>query len=199
MTKHGDPNAPEVPKSRLASTFSTGRQIFIFCFYIFYLAFNIAFLGMVSDQLHRYGNVWTNYPDGRWYHSLGLGLFIGIFFTMVGMGHAWLNHPLLMFCHFAGAVMSGVVAGLFTATPFGHGLQCSNPVDSFPAKYQPFLGECRKITAITALAWTMFGLNTLALFWLAVDGFSCTRRNTSIYVPWEPPVKVKDEESEAGH
>lgn len=192
-----DPNAPAAPKSLLQSIFWTRRQIIIFSFYAFYFAVNVSLLGLVSEQLHKYGNDWTVYPDGRWKHALGLGLFIGIFFTMVAIAHYFLGHKVLMFCMFAGAVMNGVVAGLFTMTPFGHGLQCGNPVDSFLPKYQPFVGECSRITAITALAWAMFGINVIGLVGLAVDGFSCTTRNDHLYMPWEAPAKVKDVESDA--
>jgi hypothetical protein len=192
-----DPNAPQVPKTRLQSTFSTGRQIGIFCFYVFLLCINVSFLGLISHQLHTYGNEWTSYPDGRFFHALGLGLFVCIFTMLFGLGHAWLNHMVLMFCHFATAVMVGTVAGLFTMTPFGHGLQCGNPIEKFPAKYQSFVGECAEYTAITGLAWAMFALNILMLVWLTQDAFSCVRTsNTHIYAPWEPPAKVKDLESD---
>lgn len=56
----------------MQTLFSTKRQILIFSFFVFYLMVNFSLLGLVSEQLHKYGNVWTNYPDGRWYHALGL-------------------------------------------------------------------------------------------------------------------------------
>ncbi|CAK9784943.1 hypothetical protein CC85DRAFT_283928 [Cutaneotrichosporon oleaginosum] len=196
---HTDPKEPVVPQTMLQSLFSTRRQILIFSFYIFFLCVNISLLGLVSHQIHKHGNVWTAYPDGRFYHALGLGLFVGIFLTLVGISHAYLNHMVLMFAHFAAGVMSGTVAGLFTMTPFGHGLQCGNPIEKFAPKYRPFVSECAEYTAITGLAWAMFGLNVIALFWLAQDAFSCVRRNHHIYAPWEPPAKVSDVESDAEH
>lgn len=53
------------------------------------------------------------------------------------------------------AVIFGTGAGIFYGTPFGHGLQCGNPVESFSAKYQPFVSQCGRITAIEGLSWTM--------------------------------------------
>lgn len=194
LCQHAD---NEVPKTAMGRLFATRRQIYIFAFFIFYLCVNISLLGLVSEQLHKYGNEWTRYPDGRWYHALGLGLFVGIFFTLFGIFHAWLGHKIYLFLFFAGAVMSGVVAGLFEMTPFGHGLQCGNPVDSFPEKYRPFYGECSRITAIEGLAWTMFALNIVGLFLTFIDAYSCTARNTHVYAPYEKPEKVRDIEGDA--
>lgn len=129
-------------------------------------------------------------------HALTPSLFATLFFALFGIFHAWLSHKLFIFCFFAAGVMFGVVAGMFQMTPFGHGLQCGNPVESFPEKYRPFVNECSRITAISALAWTMFALSTIGFFWSLFDAFKCTTRNTQIYTPYVKPEKPKDVEAE---
>lgn len=63
----------EAPKGRIGLLFSTKRQIFVLCFMIFFCALDVSLLGLISEQLQKYGNDWTSYPDGRFYHAIGLG------------------------------------------------------------------------------------------------------------------------------
>lgn len=51
----------------------TGRQKTIFCFFVLYAAIDITMLGLISEQLQKYGNLNTRYPTLMYYHSLGLG------------------------------------------------------------------------------------------------------------------------------
>lgn len=131
--------------------------------------------------------------------ELTLSLFATIFGLLFGMFHAWLSHFLMLFCMFASGVFFGTVAGILYYTPFGHGLQCGNPVDRFPAKYQPFVSECSRITAISGLSWAMFALSVIGFFFFFFDKFSIVSHRDHIYIPYEAPVKpVKihhDEES----
>lgn len=172
------------PTTRLGLTFSTTRQTLFVAFFTFFCAIDLSLLGLVSEQIHKYGNDWTSYPNGMFYHALGLALFATIFYLIFGLCHWALGHALILFCFFSAGVMFGTVAGILTATPFGHGLQCGNPVDSFPLQYQPFVNECSRITAIVGLSWTMFGLCVIGFFWFFFDKFSLQSRRANVYEPY---------------
>ena len=55
----------------------------------------------------------------------------------------------------ATGVMFGTGAGIIYATPFGHGLQCSNSLDLIPVNWRPDFHWCRRVTAIEGLSWAM--------------------------------------------
>jgi hypothetical protein len=169
--------------------FSTTRQVLIFSFFILWCCIDVALLGLISEQITKFGNNAENYPSGMYYHALGLGLFATIFYLIVGLTNWALGHLPLTFLMFTAGVFFGTVAGILEATPFGHGLQCGNPVDKFPANYQPFVDQCSRITAISGLAWAMFGLAVIGFFFLLQDKFSCTSKRAHLYEPY-----VGDEE-----
>jgi hypothetical protein len=179
--------------------FATRRQIAFFAFFILWLCIDISALGLVSQQIHKYGNSYLNYPSGMYYHALGLLLFTSIVGLLYGLFHAWLNLPLMMIIFFVSWILDPVRIGTCCAhrlplcrcsvyfgapapassspqyahivfhsclelvvdglaslpQPFGHGLQCGNPVERFPPNYRPFVHECSRITAISGLAWAM--------------------------------------------
>lgn len=83
--------------------FATGRQRFYFAFFIFWLVVNIALLGLVSQQIHAHGHQMSDWPTGKYQHAMGLLLFTTIFSTIIGVFHAWLNLPILMFLFFVSA------------------------------------------------------------------------------------------------
>lgn len=57
----------------MGQLFSTKRQILVFCFFLVYIICDICLLGLISEQLTKYGSNSYNYPDFQWYHALGLG------------------------------------------------------------------------------------------------------------------------------
>ncbi|WOO78097.1 uncharacterized protein LOC62_01G001650 [Vanrija pseudolonga] len=187
----------EAPTSQLQAIFWTGRQRFIFSYYVFYGILDVALLGLVSWNLHKHGNTWTNYPDGMYYHALGLGLFTTIFTLLFTIFHWALGHLLLTLTFFASGVFFGTVAGILTSTPFGHGLQCKNPVESFPPKYQPFYHDCRKVTATVGLAWALFALSVLGFFFMLQDKYSCVSKRNHVYIEYVAPEPKKHDEEEA--
>jgi hypothetical protein len=130
-----------------------------------------------------------NYPSSLYYHALGLNLFSTIFFLLVGLTHWWFSHLPLAFLLFAAGVFFGTSAGILTATPFGHGLWCRNPVEKFPANYQPFVSQCARVMAITGLSWALFGLAVIGFFFLLADKFSCVSKRDHIYAPYDTEEK----------
>lgn len=102
---------------------------------------------------------------------------------------------------FAGSVFFGIVAGLLTATPFGHGLKCGNPVESFPLQYQPFVSQCSRITAIVGLAWALFGLSVIGFFFFIFDKYSLVSKREHVYEEWVDPNADANarEEMKLGH
>ncbi|KAL1408019.1 hypothetical protein Q8F55_004816 [Vanrija albida] len=185
-----------VPTSQIQAIFWTQRQRFIFAYYVFYAIIDVTLLGLISWNIHKHGNTWTNYPNGMYYHALGLGLFATIFTLLVSIFHWALGHLLLTFTFFACGVLFGTVAGILTATPFGHGLQCGNPVDRFPPQYRPFVDDCAKVTATNGLSWAMFALATAGFFFMLQDKYACTSKRDHVYINYEAPEpkKIHDEE-----
>lgn len=62
-----------LPKSKFGQMLFTGRQKMIFFFFVLYGAIDITMLGLISEQLQKYGNLNTRYPTLMYYHALGLG------------------------------------------------------------------------------------------------------------------------------
>lgn len=62
-----------LPKSQFGQMLFTGRQKMIFFFFVLYGAIDITMLGLISEQLQKYGNLNTRYPTLMYYHALGLG------------------------------------------------------------------------------------------------------------------------------
>ncbi|KAL7421783.1 hypothetical protein Q5752_003554 [Cryptotrichosporon argae] len=179
----------EVPRSRFAQMTSTRRQVVVLSFFILFFAIDVALLGLISQQLHKYGNTWTNYPNGMYYHALGLGLFSVIFGLLFAIFHWAAAHKVYLFMFLALGVFFGTVAGILYATPFGHGLKCGNPVSSFPSQYQPFVGQCSRITAIEGLSWALFGLSVIGFFATIADKFEFRSKRDYVYAPYAKPTK----------
>lgn len=96
-----------------------------------------------------------------------------------------------MFLMLAAGVFFGTTAGILTLTPFGQSLRCGNPVESFPPNYQPFVGDCSRITAIVGLSWAMFALAVVGLFWFFADKYSCVSKRDHLYAPYVGPAKAE--------
>lgn len=122
-------------------------------------------------------------------------LFASIFYLLFGLFHWSFGHRIFAFMFFSGAVFFATVAGLLYRTPFGHGLKCGMPLIKIDTKFQPWFQECSRITAISAFAWTMFGLSLLGLFWTIQDKFSCVSKREGVYAPYVKPTTEKDVEA----
>ncbi|WWC66393.1 uncharacterized protein I206_100295 [Kwoniella pini CBS 10737] len=171
------------PKFSFKNVFSTGRQTFWAVFFILWFCIDVAELGLVSQQLHKYGNQTISYPTGEYYHALGLLLFSTIIGLLFCLFHWAVGLTLYLPIFLAFGVWWGTGAGILYGTPFGHGLQCKHTSDPsrFPANWVPFLGECSRVTAIEGLAWALFALSVIGLFYTFLDKFSFHSKRSSVY------------------
>ncbi|EJT51034.1 hypothetical protein A1Q2_07149 [Trichosporon asahii var. asahii CBS 8904] len=130
-------------------------------------------------------------------------LFATIFYLLFALFHWKLGHKIMMFMFLSGGVFFGVIAGILTATPFGHGLQCKHNADHFSEPWRRFAGECARIQAIVGLSWALFGLNTIGFFWAIADKFSCVSKRDYVYAPYVAPegtdVEKGETEAAAAH
>nr|ADE10052.1 unknown [Tremella fuciformis] len=136
--------------------FRSARQITYFVLFTLWICLSIVELGLVSQQIHRFGGRFrSDWPTQEYGHAMGLLLFTSIISLLFGLFHWALSLFLYLPIFLAMGVWWGTGAGIFESTPFGHGLQCGNPTASFPAAYQPYVSQCSRVTAIEGLAWAM--------------------------------------------
>ncbi|KAK8866066.1 hypothetical protein IAR55_001217 [Kwoniella newhampshirensis] len=177
--------APVARPSRfpIRSVFSTTRQIIYATLFILWFAIDVSLLGLVSQQIHKYGRDQSNYPTGKYQHALGLLLFSTLIGLVFCIFHWALNLALYLPVFLAFGVWFGVGAGILEETPFGHGLQCKHISDpsKFPTNWVPYLHECSRVTAIEGLAWAMFALAVIGFFFAFTDKFSLTSKRSVVY------------------
>lgn len=137
--------------------FSSTRHIFYVVLFTLWICIDIALLGLVSEQIHKYGRYRENYPTAQYQNALGLLLFSTIIGLLFGIFHWALGLTMYLPIFLAFGVWFGTGAGILEPTPFGHGFQCRHTWDlsRFPANWQPYVGECSRVTAIEGLAWAM--------------------------------------------
>ena len=146
-------------------------------------------LGLVSQQIHKFGRDPSHYASLMWKNDLGLllaavivSLLVTIFHYQLGLGGVY-----LFFCafscflsvfvsacyflllaqaltsHSAGIIFFSLVLAVFFATGAGiirgvtpfRGTSCGKAANLYPVIWQPFVGECRRIVSIQAIAWTL--------------------------------------------
>lgn len=149
--------APHRRRFSVRSLFSSTRHIFYVVLFTLWICIDIALLGLVSEQIHKYGRYRENYPTGKYQNALGLLLFSTIIGLLFGIFHWALGLAMYIPIFIAFGAWFGTGAGILEATPFGHGFQCRHTWDlsRFPANWQPYVGECSRVTAIEGLAWAM--------------------------------------------
>ncbi|KAG2005037.1 hypothetical protein CC2G_003536 [Coprinopsis cinerea AmutBmut pab1-1] len=147
----------------------------------FFLIFGLTVseLGLVSSQLHKYGEGYTNYPSKGYKHTLGLLLFSVIWSLLGVLGHPWLGIGPTAIFSFSAAVFFGVGAGLIhLRTPF-QGHSCSSkPVEEYPVEWQPYAEECAIIVSIQGCAWALWALYIFLMVGTIVHKFDIRRRPT---------------------
>ncbi|WWC86412.1 uncharacterized protein L201_001289 [Kwoniella dendrophila CBS 6074] len=172
------------PRPTLRQIFSTSRQIFYACFFILWFCIDVAELGLVSEQIHKYGGRESvNWPTGKYGHAIGLLLFSTIIGLLFGIFHWFVGLTMYLPIFLAMGVWFGTGAGILEETPFGHGLQCKHKNDPsrFPEAFRPYLSECSRITAMEGLAWAMFALSVIGFFFAFFDKFSLTAKRSIVY------------------
>lgn len=169
------------PQEGPRKLFSTARERVWLGFFILFGCIDVALLGLVSYIIHSHRNESSDYPGAEFYHAIGLLLFVSIFGLLIALSHAYLPLVMVMLALLVTGVMNGTGAGIIEQTPFGHGLQCKNPVDRFPANFQPYVSDCSRYTAIEGLAWALFALSVFGLFFAFADMFELRRRRSVVY------------------
>ncbi|AAW42247.1 hypothetical protein CNBC4600 [Cryptococcus deneoformans B-3501A] len=184
MSPPTDPEAT-APHRRFSvrTLFSSTRHIFYVVLFTLWICIDIALLGLVSEQIHKYGRYRENYPTAQYQNALGLLLFSTIIGLLFGIFHWALGLTMYLPIFLAFGVWFGTGAGILEPTPFGHGFQCRHTWDlsRFPANWQPYVGECSRVTAIEGLAWAMFALSVFGLFWVIADKYNFTSKRSSVY------------------
>ncbi|KGB77465.1 hypothetical protein I307_05889 [Cryptococcus deuterogattii 99/473] len=184
MSPPTDPEAT-APHRRFSvrALFRSTRHIFYVILFTLWICIDIALLGLVSQQIHKYGRFRENYPSGKYQNALGLLLFSTIVGLLFGIFHWALGLTMYIPILIAFGAWFGTGAGILEGTPFGHGLQCRHTWDlsRFPTAWQPYVGECSRVTAIEGLAWSMFALSVLGLFWVIVDKYNFVSKRSSVY------------------
>lgn len=193
--------APHRRRFSVRSLFSSTRHIFYVVLFTLWICIDIALLGLVSEQIHKYGRYRENYPTGKYQNALGLLLFSTIIGLLFGIFHWALGLTMYIPIFIAFGAWFGTGAGILEATPFGHGFQCRHTWDlsRFPANWQPYVGECSRVTAIEGLAWAMctfldtygwfianfvsdlVALSVFGLFWVIADKYNFTSKRSSVY------------------
>ncbi|WVQ85107.1 hypothetical protein IAT38_007272 [Cryptococcus sp. DSM 104549] len=176
---------PAAPRGRfpIKSVFSTRRQIIYAVLFILWFCIDVSLLGLVSQQIHKYGRELDNYPTGKYQHALGLLLFSTLAGLLFSIFHWALGLTIYLPIFLAFGAFFGTAAGILEDTPFGHGFQCRHTWDAsrFPANWVPFLGECSRVTAIEGLSWAMFALSVIGLFFAFGDKFKLTSKRSVVY------------------
>ncbi|WWC99844.1 hypothetical protein V866_006752 [Kwoniella sp. B9012] len=171
------------PRPSVKSIFSTSRQAFYASFFILWFCIDVAELGLVSQQIHKYGRFAENWPTGKYQHAMGLLLFTTIIGLLFSIFHWALGLTMYLPIFLMFGVFWGTGAGIMYETPFGHGFQCRhiNDPSRFAPNWVPYLGECSRVTAIEGLAWAMFALSVIALFFTLFDKFTFTSKRSAVY------------------
>jgi len=174
-------DTPKVKTSRDYKSIFRGRHLVYFILFVLWTSIDIAELGLVSQQINKYGQASQNWPSAEYYHAMGLLLFTSVIGLVWGIFHWTVGLGLYLPIQVMFGVWWGTGAGIMESTPFGHGLQCHDPTSSFPVNWQPFVSECSRVTAIEGLAWAMFALSVMILVFVIADKFSITSRRNVVY------------------
>jgi hypothetical protein len=148
-----DPDAPK----RL---FVPGLRSILYATTFFFLfAFTVAELGLVSQQLHKYGNTYQHYASMEYKNGLGLLLAAVIVSLLFTIFHYWTSVGFSLVVSLALAVMFGTGAGIIQRTTPFKGTSChSKPVSDYPDIWQPYAHECSRIVSIQAVGWALWAL-----------------------------------------
>ncbi|KAF8623680.1 hypothetical protein AX17_007378 [Amanita inopinata Kibby_2008] len=145
-------------------------------FFIF--SFTCIELGLVSQQLHKYGNSPQNYATQGFQHLIGLMLYNSIITLLYSLSHFWLSVGFTSFISLILAVFWGTGAGLLrTTTPY-RGTHCDRPPSAYAPNWAPFANECSRIITIEAIGWTLWGIFIFLLIGTLVQKLQITVKST---------------------
>ncbi|TFK23875.1 hypothetical protein FA15DRAFT_641893 [Coprinopsis marcescibilis] len=155
------------------------RSVFYGIVFFLIFAQTVAILGLVSYELHKYGNGYANYASMEYKHALGLLLFGSLLSLLIVLPHLWLGVGFTFICALIAALFFATGAGVvFRTTPFrGHACH-RTPASAYPAAWQPYAGECGRIVAIQGLAWALFATYFILALATFFQKFSVKSRPT---------------------
>ena len=142
-------------------------------------------LGLVSQQIHKYGRFAENWASLQYRNVVGLLLCAVIVSLLITIFHFYLSiactvsrlplfnrfsylmifsfNLVVAFFSLILSVFFGIGGGVIrTTTPFHR--SCSTPTENYPEKWQRFAGECTRIVAMQGISWalcTSFFLSSL--------------------------------------
>jgi vacuolar-type H+-ATPase subunit I/STV1 len=147
---------------------------------------------------------------------MGLLLFTAIFALIVSIFHWAFSTRVYLILFVITGVFAGTGAGILHQSPFGKSLNCQKPDSFFPEAYQPYIGDCARVMAISGLAWALckfcfstslticsllVGLSVIGLVYSFFDHFKLSVRNTKVYdIEKEPTIIEKNlDRTESGN
>ncbi|GAA5890217.1 hypothetical protein JCM5296_002854 [Sporobolomyces johnsonii] len=157
-----------------------GVRTFAYAF-VFFLIFGLACgeLGITSDQLQKYGNLVTRYPNQETKHVIGLYLFNSIFTLLLCLGGAWLPLYFFSFLLFSASTIWIVGAGILEhQIPWS--TSCGNR-DSVGAPWNRFGDDCHEYIAMEALGWTNWALMLIVAVVVFVDAFKAKEKRHFVF------------------
>ncbi|KAF9524787.1 hypothetical protein CPB83DRAFT_595361 [Crepidotus variabilis] len=144
-------------------------------------------LGLVSQQLHHYGNFLSRYPTQEYKSALDLLLFACLWQLLIVIFHYQLPSLLVAFATLSSGVFWGAGAGIIErVSPFEF-YNCGEPASYFNSIWAPFKHECARIVTIQGFGWTLWALSVFLLLGIIVD-------NVEFHVKTRPFYPLTDEE-----
>ncbi|KIJ41959.1 hypothetical protein M422DRAFT_254982 [Sphaerobolus stellatus SS14] len=154
----------EVPTGPAPKFVPGFRSIFYLTLWVLIFALTVSELGLVSQQIHKYGRNAENYASLQYKNSLGLLLCAVLVSLILSLTHFKANFGIVSFFALVLATFFGTGAGIIrTSTPFrGHGCSTKS-VESYDPKWRPYVQECSRIVAIEGVAWSLWVLYIVLL------------------------------------
>lgn len=136
-------------------------------------------LGLVSEQLHKYGNDYTHWATKQYKHAIGLLLFTVIVSLLVMLAHPFVGVPFITVWSFILAVFFATGAGVIWQNTglFWKGTGC-RPAEQLPEIWRPYARECGRVVTIQAVAWSLFGLYFLLFVGTLIHKLKVSARPT---------------------
>ncbi|KAF4611020.1 hypothetical protein D9613_006477 [Agrocybe pediades] len=133
------------------------RSIFYLISFILIFGLTCAELGLVSQQIHKYGRFAENWASLQYRNVVGLLLCAVLVSLLITIFHFWLSVSFIAFFSLILSVFFGIGGGVIrTTTPFRR--SCGTPTQNYPEKWQRFAGECTRIVAMQGISWSLFAL-----------------------------------------
>ncbi|KJA14164.1 hypothetical protein HYPSUDRAFT_49374 [Hypholoma sublateritium FD-334 SS-4] len=156
---------------------STRSWIYLATFILIF-CLTCAELGLVSQQIHKYGRWTFNYATLQYKNAIGLLLCACLISLLLCLGHYWIAVGGTAFTSLILSVFFGTVAGIFRVTTPFRGHDCGRPQDSYPVIWRPWFQECSRVVAMEGIAWSLWALYLCMMIGTLLYMFQITPRPT---------------------